>query len=40
MSHDRPASDCGDVVFVTPGCLPVHVPDALQGMRGYQRNPR
>ena len=29
-----------DVVFVTPGRLPVHVPDALQGMRGDQRNPR
>ena len=29
-----------DVVLVTPGRLPVHVPDALQGMRGDQRNPR
>jgi len=29
-----------DVVFVTPGRLPVHVPDALQGMRGDPRNPR
>ena len=29
-----------DVVFVVPGRLPAHVPDALQGMRGDQRNPR
>lgn len=29
-----------DVVLVTPGRLPVHVPDALQGMGGDQRNPR
>ena len=29
-----------DVVLVTPGRLPVHVPDAMQGMRGDQRNPR
>ena len=29
-----------DVVLVTPGRLPVHVPDALQGMHGHQRNPR
>ena len=29
-----------DVVFVTPRRLPVHVPDALQGMHGHQRNPR
>jgi putative endonuclease len=29
-----------DVVLVTPGRLPVHLPEALQGMRGGQRNPR
>ena len=29
-----------DVVFVTPGRLPVHVPDALQGMQGHPLNRR
>ena len=29
-----------DVVLVTPGRLPVHLPDALQGMQAPQRNPR
>jgi len=29
-----------DVVLVTPGRLPVHLPEALQGMRGGRRNPR
>jgi putative endonuclease len=29
-----------DVVLVTPGHLPVHVPDALQGMQAHPRNPR
>ena len=29
-----------DVVLVTPGRLPVHVPDALQSMQGHQRNRR
>ena len=29
-----------DVVLVTPGRLPVHLPDALQGMYGHLRNPR
>jgi putative endonuclease len=29
-----------DVVLVTPGRLPAHVPDALQGMQAHQRNPR
>jgi putative endonuclease len=29
-----------DVVFVVPGRLPAHVPDALQGILGDQRNPR
>ena len=29
-----------DVVLVTPGRLPVHVPEALQCMRGDRRNPR
>jgi len=29
-----------DVVFVTPGGLPAHVPDVLQGMHGRLRDPR
>ena len=29
-----------DVVLVTPGRLPVHVPDALQGMQASRRIPR
>ena len=29
-----------DAVLVTPGRLPVHVPDALQGMYGHRRYPR
>jgi putative endonuclease len=29
-----------DVVLVTPGCLPVHLPDALRGMGSGQRQPR
>jgi putative endonuclease len=34
--HDRGL----DVVFVMPGRLPVHIPEALQGIGGSQRNPR
>jgi putative endonuclease len=29
-----------DVVLVTPGRLPAHLPDALQGMQAPRRNPR
>jgi putative endonuclease len=29
-----------DVVFVMPGRLPVHIPEALQGIGGGQRYPR
>jgi putative endonuclease len=29
-----------DVILVTPGRLPAHLPDALQGMHGHQRNAR
>jgi putative endonuclease len=29
-----------DVALVTPGRLPTHVPDALQGMQTHPRDPR
>lgn len=43
ISRNQALRDCAlglDAILVVPGRLPVHVPDALQGMHGNRRPPR